>query len=210
MNKILMDGDKLYYFGKEKNLDISGFKKIYIKDVSDYSLDINLKKNSTLEIYIFANSKGVSSININQSEHSKVTLVHTFIINDEYTFKYKTNISGDKNINDVFISGVSKGKVTLDIDGVVNPKTNENELNENIKVLTINGDCFVSPMLHISALNVLANHNTAISNVRENELFYLESKGIDRKKAIDLIENSYTYGYLLTKSKEFLDYVKNE
>ena len=61
-------------------------------------------------------------------------------------------------------------------------------------------------MLHISALNVLANHNTAISNVNEDALFYLMSKGIDRKQATKLIEDSYIYG--LFKNEEFINLIK--
>lgn len=210
MNKILMDGDKLYYKGDYDKIEVDGYATIFIKDILDYKLDITVKSNSTLNIFIFASKSSSSSININQESNSNVTLVHTFKIDGDYNFKYRANITGNKNTNDVYISGVSNGQVSLDVDGVVTKKTKDNELNENIKVLTINGKCFVAPKLHVSALDVLANHNTAISNVREDELFYLFSKGIDKKHAISLIEDSYVYGYLKSISNEFLDYVIKE
>lgn len=210
MNKILMDGDKLYYNGDIDKIEVDGYATIFIKDILNYKLDITVKKSSTLNIYIFASKNSDSTLNINQESESNVTLVHTFKIDGEYNFKYRANISGNKNINNVLISGVSNGNVSLDVDGIVSKKTESNELNENIKVLTINGKCFVAPKLHVSALDVLANHNTAISNVREDELFYLFSKGIDKKHAISLIEDSYVYGYLKSSSNEFLDYVIKE
>lgn len=210
MNKILMDGDKLYYNGDIDKIEVDGYATIFIKDILNYKLDITVKKSSTLNIYIFASKNSDSTLNINQESESNVTLVHTFKIDGEYNFKYRANISGNKNINNVLISGVSNGRVSLDVDGIVSKKTESNELNENIKVLTINGKCFVAPKLHVSALDVLANHNTAISNVREDELFYLFSKGIDKKHAISLIEDSYVYGYLKSSSNEFLDYVIKE
>lgn len=210
MNKILMDGDKLYYNGDIDKIEVDGHVTIFIKDILNYKLDITVKKSSTLNIYIFASKNSDSTLNINQESESNVTLVHTFKIDGEYNFKYRANISGNKNINNVLISGVSNGRVSLDVDGIVSKKTESNELNENIKVLTINGKCFVAPKLHVSALDVLANHNTAISNVREDELFYLFSKGIDKKHAISLIEDSYVYGYLKSSSNEFLDYVIKE
>lgn len=210
MNKILMDGDKLYYNGDIDKIEVDGYATIFIKDILNYKLDITVKKSSTLNIYIFASKNSDSTLNINQESESNVTLVHTFKIDGYYNFKYRANISGNKNINNVLISGVSNGRVSLDVDGIVSKKTESNELNENIKVLTINGKCFVAPKLHVSALDVLANHNTAISNVREDELFYLFSKGIDKKHAISLIEDSYVYGYLKSSSNEFLDYVIKE
>ena len=94
----------------------------------------------------------------------------------------------------------------MNIDGNVLRNVKNNELNENIRILTIEGQAFVSPMLHISALNVLANHNTAISNVNEDALFYLMSKGIDRKQATKLIEDSYIYG--LFNNEEFINLIK--
>ena len=54
---------------------------------------------------------------------------------------------------------------------------------------------------------VIANHNTAISNIREDELFYLNSKGISLVGAIRLIEDGYLYG-ILKKYEEFYKLVR--
>lgn len=210
MNKILMDGNLLYYKDDIKKIEVEGTVTIYIKNVSKYKVDINLKDNSTLYIYNYANLDGSADINIHQGNNTKVTFVHTFNINGNYELKYLAKIDGNNNTNDVFISGVTKNNVSVYVDGIVKHNTKENILNENIKVLTIGGSCFVAPKLHINTLDVIANHNTAISNIREHELFYLNSKGIDDDKAISLIEDSYIYGYLKEKSIEFYDYIKSE
>lgn len=210
MNKILMDGDKLYYKGDFENIEVDGYATIYIKDIKNYKLNINILDNSFLEIYVYASSSGCADININQSNNTAVTFVHTFSISGDYSLKYRANIDGNNNKNNVFISGVSKNKVNLDVDGVVKENLKGNELNENIKVLTIGGKCFVAPKLHISTLDVIANHNTAISNIREEVLFYLYSKGISKERAISLIEDSYVYGYLKDASASFLDYIKEK
>ncbi|MDE6141415.1 MAG: SufD family Fe-S cluster assembly protein, partial [Bacilli bacterium] len=116
------------------------------------------------------------------------------------------HINGDNNINNINISGVSNGFVSMNVDGHVKEHIKDNELNENIRILTISGRAFVSPMLHVSSLNVLANHNTAISNVNEDYLFYLMSKGIDKNAATKLVEDSYLYG--LFKNEEFINLIK--
>ena len=82
----------------------------------------------------------------------------------------------------------------------------DNVLDENIKVLTIGGKCFTKPMMHINVKECIANHNTAISNVREDEIFYLMSKGITRDKAVELISDGYLYG--LYKDYDFLEKIR--
>ena len=61
-------------------------------------------------------------------------------------------------------------------------------------------------MMHINVKECIANHNTAISNVREDEIFYLMSKGITRDIAIKLISDGYLYG--LYKDEKFLNEIR--
>lgn len=210
MNKILMDGDLISYDKSCDNIEVKGNATLYIKDTSDYKINIDIKDNGILHIYDFTKESGEKEITINQSNNTKVTFVHSFIIESVYKLKIISYINGNNNTNDVFISGVSKGNVTLDVDGIVSNNTVNNTLNENIKVLTINGKCFVAPKLHVNTLDVIANHNTAISNIREDILFYLMSKGIDELHAASLIEDSYVYGYLKEQNEEFYKYIISE
>ncbi len=207
MNKILMDGNKLTLKDYKSIIEVSSSSIIYILDnSSDLTLDINIKDNASLTIYDFNMHNKSSDIIVRQGNNTKVEYNHTFKIDGEYKFNYEVHIIGDNNTNNVNISGVSNGLVSMNIDGNVLRNVKNNELNENIRILTIEGQAFVSPMLHISALNVLANHNTAISNVNEDALFYLMSKGIDRKQATKLIEDSYIYG--LFNNEEFINLIK--
>lgn len=208
MNKILMDGDKLFLDKNCDKVDVNGSSIIFIKDLDSFKLEINVLDNSILNIYDFSTKNVNKEIIINQNNNTKVGYVHTFKIDGDYKLKYRANIIGNNNSNEVYISGVSRGNAILDVDGIVSKKTLANSLNENIKVLTITGKCFVAPKLHVSALDVIANHNTAISNIREDELFYLLSKGIDRNHAVSLIEDGYVYGIMKKYSEEFYNYIK--
>lgn len=208
MNKILMDEEFRISNGESYILTCSGRVTINIYDhLSDIDLNIILNDDAILDVNDFNLNNKTTKIMITQNNNSKFTYNHTFKINGEYNFFYKAVINGDNNVNNINISGVSNGMVKMDVDGVVKEHSKNNELNENIKILTIDGKAFISPMLHVNALDVIANHNTAISNVREDEIFYLMSKGIGRKKAIGLIENGYVYG-LFKNNKEFLNLIK--
>lgn len=207
MNKILMDGNTLTLSNYEAIIEVKKTSILYILDKEDaLLLDINIKDNQSLTIYDFNTHNKNSKIKVRQGNNTTLNYYHTFKIEGKYTFEYEADIKGDNNINNINISGVSNGHISAYVDGCVGKNTKDNELNENIKILTLKGSAFISPMLHVSALNVLANHNTAISNVNPDYLFYLMSKGIDRESAIKLIEDAYLYG--IYKDSEFINLIK--
>lgn len=208
MNKILVDGDKCFLSDDISSIEINGNVTIYINNLDNISLKITLSDNSILDIYDFTTKESTKEIEIIHTNNTKLRYIHTFKINEQYNFKYKSILKGNNNIDDINISGVSNGFVSLNIDGEVSSDSKDNILNENIKVLTIGGKCITSPMLHISSKEVIANHNTAISNIRDDELFYLMSKGINKESAVALIEDGYIYGYFRLLNEEFYNLIK--
>ncbi len=191
------------------NIDVLGNSKInIINPDSDIKLNIHLKDNSNLIINDFNETKNDIDYNIIQDNNSIFNMYHTFRISDNYNINYKVNFLGNNNINNVYIHGVSNGMVSMNVDGILPSGGENNIVNEDIKVLTIHGSCFISPMLHVSNLNVIANHKTAISKIDENIIFYLESKGINRASAEELIENGYLYG--IYEDKEFIKRIRSD
>lgn len=207
MNKLLLDGNTITLRAYQSTIEVTKSSTLYILDsASDLTLDITLKDNVSLYIYDFNTHNKNSSIIVRQGNNTKFNYNHTFKVDGEYKFNYEAHIIGNDNINNININGISNGNVSMNVDGKINEQVNNNELNENIKILTINGKAFISPMLHVSALNVLANHNTAVSNVNEDYLFYLMSKGLTCEVATKLIEDGYLYG--LFKNTEFINLIK--
>lgn len=207
MNKIIMDGDNLKLDNFDTEIIVMKDSKLYLLDKSeDLNLKIILEDNTSLDIYDFNTHNKKTIIEVEQNNNTKFNYYHTFKIDHDYEFTYNANLLGNNNINNITISGVAIGFAHIFVDGKVKENTKGNELNENIKVLTTKGKAFISPMLHVSALDVIANHNTAISNIREDELFYLKSKGIDEEEAISLIEDGYLYG--IFKNTEFYEFIK--
>lgn len=194
MNRILVDG--LYIVkNTRESIKVSGNSCIYIlNNLSDIFLDILVSDESILTVYDYNSSRSSSNIIINQQNSSKVYYYHGISITDTYTLKYRANIKGNNNSNKLYIHGVSFNDCTIDADVCVLDKTIGNEVVEDIKILTINGNVVVLPKLSVNTLDVIANHFTAISNIRDDILFYLNSKGINRKSAENLIIDSYRYG----------------
>ena len=100
---------------------------------------------------------------------------------------------GNNSKNVINVHGISdEGKSKVVVDGSVIKDTRDNELYENIKLLNINnGTSNIYPNMYIDTKNVIANHSASISTVNEDYIFYLMSKGIDRKNAIKLILDGF-------------------
>ena len=62
--------------------------------------------------------------------------------------------------------------------------------------------------MQINSLDVLANHKVTISNVKEEELFYLESKGVNKQDATKLLKEGFILGILpLEMQEKIKDYI---
>lgn len=209
MNKILMDGDKIILNEDISSIEVNGRVKIYLNNIDfDLNLDIKLNNDAHLEVYDCTRNKLSKDIRVFQDNSTFFAYYHTFEIDEEYNLKYRAYIAGNNNTNNINILGISNGNVYLDVDEIVKEHTINNILNEDIKILTIEGLAYVKPQLHVSSMNVEANHNTAISNIREDELFYLMIRGIDKDKACKLIKDGYLYGYFKRVDEEFYNLIK--
>lgn len=206
-NKILMDGNIYKLDNNNLNIDVKNDSKIYINDeILNYKIDINLLDNAKLEMYIYTTKETNNSIKISLNNNTSLKVFHTFDIDSEFVLNLDTVMLGNNNLCDIHISGITRNLVKLNIDGIVNSNTENNTLNESIKVLTRGGKVISSPMLHVSTKNVLANHGNSISNIDKEQLFYLMSKGITKDKSIELIEDSYKYG-LFKNNDDYIKYI---
>ena len=115
----------------------------------------------------------------------------------DQTFNIKTiqdhKIESTKS--DLIIKGVFDENSKLKSDNLIRVARNAqnvqaNQINKNIligeqsRVITI-------PKLEIKTDKVKCHHGAAISKLNENQLFYLQCRGINLKKAKDLLINSF-------------------
>ena len=113
--------------------------------------------------------------------------------NKKYDLKIYIDMIGNNSKNLINIHNLNdSGKSNIIIDGKVNELTNDNELDEKIKVLNINnGTSTVLPNMYINTKNVIANHSASISTIDSKYLFYLNSKGINNDLATKLIIDGF-------------------
>lgn len=189
MNKIVLD--------KEKNINLNVSENtICIIPKENNINDLNINISDGVKLIINQYSEIIENnlfIRINQSNNSDFIYNHSFISKKEYNLNINVNMIGNNSKNVINVHGISdEGKSKVVVDGSVIKDTRDNELYENIKLLNINnGTSNIYPNMYIDTKNVIANHSASISTVNEDYIFYLMSKGIDRKNAIKLILDGF-------------------
>ena len=68
--------------------------------------------------------------------------------------------------------------------------TNASQLNRNL-LLSAKARVDTKPQLEIVADNVKCSHGATVSQLEEDEIFYLQSRGIDRQSARDLLLDAF-------------------
>ena len=189
MNKIVLD--------KEKNINLNVSEDTTCSIPKENNInDLNINISDGVKLIINQYSEVIENnlfIRINQSNNSDFIYNHSFISKKEYNLNINVNMIGNNSKNVINVHGISdEGKSKVVVDGSVIKDTRDNELYENIKLLNINnGTSNIYPNMYIDTKNVIANHSASISTVNEDYIFYLMSKGIDRKNAIKLILDGF-------------------
>lgn len=92
--------------------------------------------------------------------------------------------------------GVTQDQGTLTIDGIgtITKGQYGSETHQNNKIIVFDEKCVAqaNPYLYIDEYDVKASHAAAVGKVDDEHLFYLQSRGLNKKQAMKLI----TYGYL--------------
>ena len=169
------------------------------------NLTINMKEGSSLTYNRFMiNSE--ANINITTNQYNKSTLIFNYSIlaNDESTIDFISNINGNDNITEINIKGVTEqqGKLKITSTAKTKEKINNNNLQENIKVLLLNDEeSVIIPNLLVSSNEIEVNHAATISGIDQNYLFYLNGKGISSEASEKLIKKGYLIGNLDTTNE---------
>lgn len=100
---------------------------------------------------------------------------------------------------------IKDGSIIFNVTGIVYNGIKDCTLDQDNKIVTFNQNkCTIDPKLLIEEQDVVANHSALIGKFDDDELFYLQSRGIDRTEAIILL----TKGFLLENlSDERLDHI---
>lgn len=193
---------------EELTINIEG--KVLINEIrkltnETLNLTINMKEGSSLTYNRFM-INNEAHVNIISNQFNKSTLIFNYSIlaNDESAIDFISNINGNDNITEINIKGVTEqqGKLKITSTAKTKEKINNNNLQENIKVLLLNDEeSIIIPNLLVSSNEIEVNHAATISGIDQDYLFYFNSKGISSEASEKLIKKGYLIGNLDTTNE---------
>ena len=132
----------------------------YNESINKFNLDVEITSNAYVEFNYSLKTLIASDISLN------------------------ANIAGNNNISHINFHGITdqNGVIKNVATSKVDEATKDNEVLENLRIVTLNdAENMIVPNLLVRSDSVNAIHNTTISTVDKDYLFYLNSKGIIKK-----------------------------
>lgn len=200
MNKIQVDSlvidNKIIELDIKNDIDIylKGNSTCYIKSLNNAIMNIYLTKDSNSLIeFLGTLNNNYNKITIYNEENSilNFNFASNFINDNE--LEINSILNNSNIVNNIKLRLVeSIGNIKVIATGNIKENTTDINYLEDIKaIVTNNKNITIIPNLLVSSENVIANHNTTISNISNKDLFYLQSKGIDKDMASDLIKKGF-------------------
>ena len=217
-NKIIITDNKpLYLIDNEGKLDIlvkeNINSKIIIISSSNYDINIKLENNSSLLVNSLNKDNSVN-VNISLLDNSSITYNHSVLANIDsinyFNIKHLSN-SSNSVINNNGINK-NKNKLFFTIDGIIPKKLTNIICNQNSKIINYNkGNSKIIPNLIIDSNDIIANHSAYIGEIGEEELFYMQSRGISKEDIKKLIYKAVLLSKMeMDEEREEFNKITNE
>lgn len=168
-------------------------KILYTYNLFEYS-DVNINKFgyvSNISEFIVINLNGYKAkYNYNFKSISISNEVYDIIVRHNY----KETVSEIKNSSVC----LNDGKVLIQVSGYVDNGIKNCIINQNNHIINLtNNKCEIKPNLYINEYDTIANHSALIGGFSNDELFYMQSRGISLIEAKKLLIK----GFLLSNLK---------
>jgi Fe-S cluster assembly scaffold protein SufB len=214
--KVLLDGNTYYLnINRETNIEIvaNNINKLIIIGTSNYHLKIIMEENSQLTVNSI-NKDNSSSININLKKGSSITYNHSTLTDIDSVNEFIINHLDSDSTSIINNNGINRkeNKLFFNIDGIIPKNLLNINCNQSSKILNYsNGNSKIIPNLIIDSNDIVANHAAYIGEINEEELFYLESRGIEKDNIKMLMYKGTMLGKMeLTSEKEEFNQILNE
>jgi len=203
VNKMIIDREEFCLdsyngeiFVNIKNLALTVKGEVYINEIitnEELNLVINILDHASLVYNRIGIVRNNTKLIINQNNNTKLYFKESFVADNNSLLKIENNILGNNNISEITVRTIAKdSNILVDATLNVNSGTENNVVKEDLRGLEKEeGKITIIPNMLVSSENVEANHNVTISSVREDELFYLTTKGLSEDSAKDLLEKGF-------------------
>lgn len=163
--------------------------KIYLDNTEYLNFTINQNGESTYYL------KPVQNIDIKIKTLSNIDCLLKLVMVVENPIKVNIDLNYEEGCHSQFLLKVltiKNGSIEANLNSIVGNDDNNVKLSQNTKVINIGGArSKVSPNLLISNPTAIANHGVVISNIEDNDIYYLMSKGLTKAASTQLIINGF-------------------
>ncbi|HBD05966.1 MAG TPA: hypothetical protein DCY93_00955 [Firmicutes bacterium] len=188
------------------------------KDKRNIEWNFNLRKNASLNIVLFDLASHESNIKIfvDAEEDTEANIyIASSTINDKKIFNVEVINKGRNGHSKVKMYGVNKGSGTMKFLGATTIEfgAKKSDVRQDGRIINFSSssNSEVSPKLFIKENDVKASHGAVVGSVPNSSLFYLMSRGISRKDAIDLLARGSFLTFVdLLSSEKVTEAVKKE
>ena len=152
----------------------------------------NLDKNSHLKVmkfYDVLEAKELCVVNLN-GEQAKFDYVFKTIAKDKNKYDVYVYHNYPKTVSNIINNSVNidNGTTIFNVTGVVYNGISKCLLEQKNKIINLNDkECIIKPNLLIEDNDIIANHSAFIGKFRDEEIFYLMSRGISYQNALSLL-----------------------
>ena len=210
LNIVLKDNNP-YYINITNNVKINVIVNsmvsatLIILGNNNYDLNITLLDKAKLQVNSLNKDNNVNVL-INLNEESNITYNHSVLSQNNSENKFQINHLKNNSSSLLNNNGINanNGKLYFTIDGVI-PKNLVNiSCNQSSKIINFNkGDSKIIPNLIIDSNDIIANHSAYIGEIGEEELFYMQSRGISDEIIKKLIYKAVLLGKMDLFLEEF-------
>lgn len=157
---------------------------------------LNLLEESTANVYKFYDVSGIKEMNIITLNGKNSSIDYNFKTISTGFEKYNLTIYHNAPYTNSFIknSGVNinKGNLQFNVSSFAGIGNKECNINQASRIINLTDNkCQINPNLFIDEYDVSANHSALIGKFSDEEMFYLQSRGIDEKTAHNLLINGF-------------------
>ena len=178
------------------NIDTATHTKVHVKDT------VEVEKNGHIKCaYVdFSNAHTKADFQYDLvGEHAQAKIRIGVLSKKEENKEYQIHLRhlAPNTIGHMDNYGVVKDTAKLIIDGIgtITQGNYQSDNHQVNKILVFNKDCQAkaNPYLYIDEYDVKASHGASVGKVDDEQLYYLQSRGLKKEEALHLI----TYGYFI-------------
>ena len=170
-------------------VDISGEKSLFL-DVQESS-EFYFSNESNSEVKLIIRSIGQCELNFYFKENNAVSDVKIlFLCDQDLKAKARIFFSGINNQVRLDVRGIARGNAKVFFDAGVDIASHAEQTDVYISekgVIFDKAKINFFPNLQIAQNNVKAGHAASVKNYREDDLFYLFSRGLNESEAKNLL-----------------------